>query len=65
MLHWEADEKKVQQWKRRKANLVEGIEHLEHELSEVKQLQLETPSHLPSDELPEGPHPRNIEVEPC
>jgi transposase len=52
-MHPEADEKKMSQWEHRQANLVEAIEHLEHELSEVKQLQSETPTHLPWDELPE------------
>ena len=52
-MHPEADEKKVSKWEKDKAKLVETIEHLEHELSEVKQLQSETPTHLPWDELPE------------
>jgi transposase-like protein len=52
-MHPEADEKKVSRWEKDKAKLVEAIEHLEHELSEVKQLQSETPTHLPWDELPE------------
>ena len=52
-MHPEADEKKVSQWEQRKANLVEAIEHLEHELSEVKRLQSETPRHLSWEALPE------------
>jgi transposase len=52
-MHPEADEKKIARWEQRKADLVEAIEHLEHELSEVKQLQQETPTHLPWEELPE------------
>jgi transposase len=51
-MHPEADQKKISDWEKRQAELVEAIEHLEHELSEVKQLQSETPSHLPWDELP-------------
>ncbi len=52
-LHPEADAKKVEQWQQRQAALVEAIEHLEHELSEVKQLQSQTPKHLAWEDLPE------------
>ena len=52
-LHPQADEAKVQEWKQRKATVVESIEQLEHELSEVKQQQSDTPKHLPWSELPE------------
>jgi len=51
-MHPEADKEKISEWEQRKAELVEAIQHLEHELSEVKQLQSETPSHLSWDELP-------------
>lgn len=52
-LHPEAGAKKVEQWQQRQAALVEVIEHLEHELSEVKQLQSQTPKHLAWEDLPE------------
>jgi transposase len=52
IMHPEADKGKISQWEQRMAELVEAIEHLEHELSEVKQLQSETPSHLSWEELP-------------
>ena len=52
IMHPEADKEKISQWEKRMAELVEAIEHLEHELSEVKQLQSETPSHLSWEELP-------------
>lgn len=52
-LHPQADEAKVQKWEQQKATAVESIEQLEHELSEVKQQQSETPKHLPWSELPE------------
>ena len=52
-LHPEADAKKVEQWQQRQAALVEAIEQLEHELSEVKQLQSQTPKHLAWEDLPE------------
>ena len=52
-LHPEADQAKVQTWEQQKATLVETIEQLEHELSEVKQQQSETAKHLPWSELPE------------
>jgi hypothetical protein len=52
-LHPEADQAKVQKWEQQKAALVESIEQLEHELSEVKQQQSQTPKHIPWSELPE------------
>jgi len=52
-LHPEADQAKVQTWEQQKATLVESIEQLEHELSEVKQQQSETAKHRPWSELPE------------
>lgn len=51
-MHPEADEKKIAPWRQRQADLVESIEHLEHELSEVKQLQSQTPTHLSWEALP-------------
>jgi transposase len=51
-MHPEADPKKISDWQQRQAELVEVIEHLEHELSEVKQRQSETPSHLSWEALP-------------
>ncbi len=41
-LHPEADKKEIEQWQKRQAALVEAIQHLEYELSEVKQLQSQT-----------------------
>ena len=52
-LHPEADQKKVSQWERRKAELLEAIQQLEHELDTVKAQQQETPTHLEWKELPE------------
>ncbi len=52
-LHPEADQKKVSQWERRKAELLEAIQQLEHELDTVKKQQQETPTHLEWKELPE------------
>ena len=52
-LHPEADEKKVSQWERRKAALLEAVQELEHELETVKTQQQETPTHLAWEELPE------------
>lgn len=53
-LHPETDTAEVPTWERRKAELVEQIEPLEHQLQEVKKRQQETPSHLPWKELPEA-----------
>ncbi|MCH7727608.1 MAG: hypothetical protein IH991_14155 [Planctomycetes bacterium] len=52
-MHPEADEAKISDWEQRKTKLVEAIEHLEHELSAVKQAQSETPTHLSWEALPE------------
>jgi hypothetical protein len=52
-LHPESDPAEVSQWERAKAELVEQIEPLEHELQEVKKQQQEMPSHLSWEELPE------------
>jgi hypothetical protein len=52
-LHPEADEKKVSQWERRKAELLEEIQQLEHELDTLKTQQQQTPTHLEWKELPE------------
>jgi len=52
-LHPERDNKKISKWELNKANLVEEIEHLEHELNEVKQQQTQNPKHLAWDDLPE------------
>jgi transposase len=52
-LHPEADAADMPKWERRKSELVEEIEQLEHELQEVKQQRRQTPKHIPWDELPE------------
>ena len=52
-LHPEADEKKVAKWEHRKAELLDEIQQLEHELETVKAQQQETPKHLEWNELPE------------
>jgi len=51
-LHPETDDKAVTKWEKRKSELVEAIEQLEHELEEVKQQRKETPHHLEWEELP-------------
>jgi prepilin-type processing-associated H-X9-DG protein len=51
-LHPETDEDAMLEWERCKSELVEAVEHLEHELIEVKQQRKETPHHLEWDELP-------------
>jgi hypothetical protein len=52
-LHPEADQAQVPKWEQRKAELLEQIEQLEHELEEVKGRMNETPHHLKWDELPQ------------
>jgi len=53
-LHPEADATRVPQWEQRKAELLEEIQQLEHELEQVKQRIKETPQHLRWEELPQG-----------
>jgi hypothetical protein len=52
-LHPESDPAQVPHWERRKAELVEQIEPLEHALEGVKQQQQNTASHLSWEKLPE------------
>jgi hypothetical protein len=50
-LHPEADDTKLAQWQRKKADLVEELEHIEHELLQVKTSLAQTPKHIDWDEL--------------
>jgi prepilin-type processing-associated H-X9-DG protein len=50
-LHPESDEAAMPKWEQGKSQLVEAVEHLEHELEAVKQQRKETPHHLEWDEL--------------
>ncbi len=50
-LHPEANASHVPKWEQRKAELIEEIQQLEHELEQVKQRMKETPRHLKWDEL--------------
>jgi predicted nucleic acid-binding Zn-ribbon protein len=50
-LHPELDNKAVSKWKHRKAGLVEEIEHIEHELDQLKDKIAENPKHLDWHEL--------------
>lgn len=52
-LHPEPDEKKAARWRRQKADLVEEIEQIEHELEAVKQEITDTSKHLDWECLPE------------
>jgi len=52
-LHPEDDEKKVSRWEKRKAESLEEIQQLEHELETVQAQRQETPTHLEWKELPE------------
>jgi transposase len=52
-LHPEAQPQEVSKWEKRKAELMEEIEQLEHEVDQVKQRLAETPKHVHWDELPE------------
>jgi hypothetical protein len=51
-LHPESDEKEVSKWEKRKTELLEELEQLEHEVDQVKQRLKETPKHVVWDELP-------------
>jgi transposase len=48
----DTDAEAVQKWQTRKSELMETIEELEHDLTEVKQERTATPQHLEWDELP-------------
>jgi hypothetical protein len=52
-LHPEPDETKAARWSRQKADLVEEIEQIEHELEAVKQQMADTSKHLDWECLPE------------
>jgi hypothetical protein len=52
-LHPESDEAAQTKWEKRKAQLVEAIEPLERELTDINDQLKNTPSHLKWDELPE------------
>ena len=53
-LHPQMDIEAVPKWEQRKSELVEMIQHLEHDLDEVKQERKATPHHLEWDELSAG-----------
>jgi hypothetical protein len=52
-LHPESDESAQAKWEKRKADLLEEIEQLEHELTDINSQLKTTPSHLDWDKLPE------------
>jgi hypothetical protein len=52
-LHPESDESALAKWEKHKAELVEEIEQLEHELTVIDDRLKTTPSHLDWDKLPE------------
>jgi transposase len=52
-LHPESDESAQAKWEKRKAELLEEIEQLEHELTGIDSQLKKTPSHLDWDKLPE------------
>jgi len=45
-LHPELEDKKIAKWQRKKADLVEEIQHLEHELFELMEKLKDTPKHI-------------------
>ena len=53
-LHPESDESAQAKWEKRKAELLEEIEQLEHELTGIDNQLKTTPSHLDWDKLPES-----------
>lgn len=50
-LHPELDDKKLDRWKKKKEQLVEEIEHFEHDLENIKKQLKETPRHLDWEDL--------------
>ena len=53
-LHPESDEATRAKWEKQKAELVEAIEQLEHQMAEINSQLKTTPSHLAWDKLPEA-----------
>jgi transposase len=53
-LHPESDESAQAKWEKRKADLLEEIEQLEHELTDINDQLKTTPGHLDWDKLPES-----------
>lgn len=53
-LHPEADPSQLPKWEQRKAALLEEIQHLEHDLTAIKERIKQTPQHLKWDELPQA-----------
>ena len=53
-LHPESDEDARARWEKQKAELVEAIDQLEHEVAEINSQLKTTPSHLEWDALPPG-----------
>jgi transposase len=53
-LHPESDEAARAKWEKQKAELVEAIEQLEHEMAKINSQLKSTPSHLAWDNLPEA-----------
>jgi hypothetical protein len=52
VMHPELDQTEVPAWERRKAELFEAAQQLEHELTQVKEKRKETPHHIDWDQLP-------------
>jgi hypothetical protein len=52
-LHPETEPREMPRWERQKAELVEAIQQLEHELQELKEAQQKTPTHVAWSDLPE------------
>jgi len=50
-LHPEMEDKKIAKWERQKAELVEEIEHFEHDLVHLKEQFAETPKHIDWQDL--------------
>ena len=52
VMHPELDQTEVPAWERRKAELLEAVQQLEHELTQVNEKRKQTPHHLDWDQLP-------------
>ena len=52
VLHPEPDVADVPEWERRKSELLEAVQQLEHELEEVKEQRKQTPKHIAWEQLP-------------
>lgn len=53
-LHPETDEEKLEKWQKRKADLLEQVQQLEHQIEKIQQQLKQTPKHIEWEQMPEA-----------